>query len=47
MVRGRDHGHFDREVAPEGPFHPSALRRHAAVLRRGAAVIFGNGDGVP
>lgn len=41
LVRGRDHGHFDLEAAPEGLFHPAALRRHAQVLRRGMEVIFG------
>jgi non-haem Fe2+, alpha-ketoglutarate-dependent halogenase len=41
LVRGRDHGHFEPEIAPEGLFHPAALRRHAQVLRRGMEVIFG------
>ncbi|MGE0415544.1 MAG: phytanoyl-CoA dioxygenase family protein [Acetobacteraceae bacterium] len=51
LVRGRDHGHFDLEVAPEDLFHPDAMRRHAQVLRRGMEVIFGTakagrGDGL-
>jgi non-heme Fe2+,alpha-ketoglutarate-dependent halogenase len=46
LVRGRDHGHFDLETAPEGPFHADAMRRHRQVLRQGMAVIFGD-DAVP
>jgi hypothetical protein len=42
LVRGRDHGHFDLETAPEGLFHADALRRHRQVFRQGMAVIFGN-----
>ncbi len=41
LVRGRDYGHFEPECAPEGLFHPAALRRHAQILRRGMEVIFG------
>ncbi|SHI43762.1 Phytanoyl-CoA dioxygenase (PhyH) [Roseomonas rosea] len=39
-VRGKDFGHFDPELAPEGDFHPDAVARHRAVLRRGMEVIF-------
>lgn len=42
LVRGRDHGHFDLETAPEGLFHPDAIRRHRKVLRSGMEVIFGD-----
>jgi hypothetical protein len=42
LVRGRDRGHFDLELAPEGLFDPAALRRHARILRQGMAVIFGS-----
>ena len=41
LVRGRDRGHFALETAPEGLFHPAAMRRHADILRRGMEVIFG------
>lgn len=34
LVRGRDHGHFDLEQAPEAPYHPAALDRYSGVLRR-------------
>lgn len=40
LVRGRDHGLFDPETAPESDFHPAALRRHARALRQGIGVIF-------
>lgn len=40
LVRGRDHGLFDPETAPESDFHPVALRRHARALRQGIGVIF-------
>jgi hypothetical protein len=42
LVRGRDYGHFELEIAPEGLFDPAALRRHAQILRQGMAVIFGS-----
>ena len=45
LVRGRDHGLFDLETAPEADFHPAALRRHARALRQGIDVIF-KGDRV-
>ena len=40
LVRGRDFGNFELEQAPEGEFHPEAVRRHAAIFRRGMKVIF-------
>jgi ectoine hydroxylase-related dioxygenase (phytanoyl-CoA dioxygenase family) len=42
LVRGRDHGHFDLEVPPEGLFHPAAMQRHARIVRLLLAVIFKN-----
>jgi non-haem Fe2+, alpha-ketoglutarate-dependent halogenase len=44
LVRGRDHGHLERERAPEGLFHPDAVSRHKDALRQGFNVIF---DGNP
>lgn len=44
LVRGRDCGNFELEQAPEGEFHPEAVRRHTAIFRRGMKVIF---DGAP
>lgn len=41
-VRGRDYGNFERETAPEAPFHPDAVQRHRAALRMGMEVIFRN-----
>jgi hypothetical protein len=41
-VRGRDHGHFEREQAPEAEFHPDAMKRHRRVLRQAMGVIFGD-----
>lgn len=41
LVRGRDHGLYALESAPEAPFHPDAQRRHADALRLGMRVIFG------
>ncbi len=43
LVRGRDHGRFEREVAPAGPFDPGAVRHHAEAVRQGMRVIFGTG----
>lgn len=34
LVCGRDHGRFDLEQAPEGEFHPDALRRHTQITRK-------------
>ena len=42
LVRGRDYGTFDLERAPEAEFHPAAMARHATVLRRSMATIFGS-----
>lgn len=39
LVRGRDHGTFCLEAAPEGDFHPAALRRHRDVIRRASEVV--------
>jgi non-haem Fe2+, alpha-ketoglutarate-dependent halogenase len=44
LVRGRDHGNFEPECAPESAFHPDAMRRHGEALRRSMAVIFGKGE---
>lgn len=40
LVRGRDFGNFELEQAPEGEFHPDAVRRHSAVFRQGMNIIF-------
>jgi hypothetical protein len=40
LVRGRDYGDFDLEIAPEGEFHPAAVTRHRTILRRGIDIIF-------
>jgi non-haem Fe2+, alpha-ketoglutarate-dependent halogenase len=40
LVRGRNKGTFELEVPPEGEFHPDAVARHSAILRRGMATIF-------
>jgi non-haem Fe2+, alpha-ketoglutarate-dependent halogenase len=40
LVRGRDHGRFDMEKAPEGDFHPAALERYNAILRRWMRGVF-------
>jgi hypothetical protein len=39
LVRGRDHGHFDLEEAPEAPFYPVARARHAALFRRWMKIV--------
>lgn len=41
LVSGRDHGGFDMETAPEGEFHPDALRRQTQVLRRWMRMVSG------
>jgi non-heme Fe2+,alpha-ketoglutarate-dependent halogenase len=33
LVRGRDHGHFDLEQAPEAAFDPAALARYTPIFR--------------
>ena len=33
LVRGRDHGSFALEQAPEGPFHPAATARYRDIVR--------------
>jgi non-haem Fe2+, alpha-ketoglutarate-dependent halogenase len=43
LVRGRDHGHFDLEQAPEAPFGPAATARYATILRSWMRGVF---DGV-
>jgi hypothetical protein len=40
LVRGRDHGHFELESAPEAAFHPDALARYATVLRSWMRGVF-------
>ncbi len=39
-VRGRNHGHYESEMRPEGDFHPLAMARHADIFRRSMEVIF-------
>jgi hypothetical protein len=39
LVRGRDHGTFDLERAPQGEFDPTALAEHRQVLRRFMGVV--------
>jgi ectoine hydroxylase-related dioxygenase (phytanoyl-CoA dioxygenase family) len=40
LVRGRDHGHFDLETAPEDTFHPDALARYATIVRSWMRGVF-------
>ena len=41
LVRGVDsHLHFDHEPAPEAPFHPAAVARHAEIIERQARVMY-------
>jgi non-haem Fe2+, alpha-ketoglutarate-dependent halogenase len=40
LVRGRDHGHFDLEERPEGEFHPAAVARHTAILKRQEGILY-------
>ena len=41
LVRGTDtHGHFDLEAAPEAPFHPAAVARHAEIIERQTRVMY-------
>ncbi len=40
LVRGRDHGLYELEQAPEADFHPDAAARHARSLRAGMSMIF-------
>jgi hypothetical protein len=44
LVRGRNFGAFDMEVAPKEDFDPEAMSRHPAIIRRGMNIIF---DGAP
>ena len=44
LVRGRNLGGFDLEIAPQRDFDPAAVARHPAILRRGMNIIF---DGAP
>jgi len=39
LVRGKDHGHFDLEQAPEAEFHPDARARHSVLLRRWMKIV--------
>jgi ectoine hydroxylase-related dioxygenase (phytanoyl-CoA dioxygenase family) len=39
LVRGKDHGHFDLEQAPEAEFHSDARARHSALLRRWMKIV--------
>lgn len=45
LVRGRDHGNFDLEVAPEAPFHPAAMARYTPILRAWMRSVFGEMSG--
>lgn len=40
LVRGRDHGRFDLEQPPESDFHPAAVIRYNAILRRWMRGVF-------
>jgi len=40
LVRGRDHGNFDLEQAPEGEFHPAAVSRYTAITRSWMRGVF-------
>jgi ectoine hydroxylase-related dioxygenase (phytanoyl-CoA dioxygenase family) len=40
LVRGRDHGHFAREQAPEAAFHPAAMARYDIILRSWMRGVF-------
>ena len=39
LVRGKDHGHFDLEQAPEAEFCPAARARHRDLLRRWMNIV--------
>lgn len=39
LVRGRDRGGFDLEVAPKSDLDPEALERHAVLMRRWAGIV--------
>lgn len=39
LVRGRDHGGFDLETAPEGDFDPAALGRHPEIIRHARSAV--------
>ena len=39
LVRGKDHGHFDLEEAPEAEFHAQARARHGVLLRRWMKIV--------
>lgn len=40
LVRGRDHGGFALEQAPEGPFHPAAAARYRDIVRLWTRSVF-------
>jgi hypothetical protein len=44
LVRGRNRSTFELEERPEGEFHPAAVARHSAVLRRGMSTIFASAE---
>jgi hypothetical protein len=44
LVRGRNLGNFELEQRPEGEFHPAAVARHTAVLRRTMSTIFATAE---
>jgi hypothetical protein len=39
LVRGRDHGTFELETAPEGVFAPQALGRHRKIMRSFGEIV--------
>ncbi|MGD0189799.1 MAG: phytanoyl-CoA dioxygenase family protein [Rhizomicrobium sp.] len=41
LVRGRDHGTFDLEQAPEAELDPAARARHSVLLRRWMKIVSG------
>lgn len=40
LVRGRDHGHFDPEQAPQSDFHPAAMARYTEIARHWMRGVF-------
>ena len=47
LVRGRDHGGFDLEQAPEAPFHPAAMQRYQQVIRQWMRIVMPKMGGGP
>lgn len=40
LIRGRDHGQFELEQAPEDDYHPAAVKRYEEILRRWMRGVF-------